>query len=166
MSDQDVRSILISGGVPAAELDSPPSNHVGSYSGLFDPPGAELLARRLSDALRPHGPTLVMVWENIEDSVLAHIVARELGVGALRVVDASGVLDYDGTFGSSDRVAVVADAFRSEVPVHAMRALTEQHGGQVVAFGAMMSTPVLVDAAGEAAVTTLWPGAGEETTTS
>jgi len=166
VNEHDVRKFLISGGVPADDLDAQPSNHVGSYSGLFDPPSAELLGRRLADALRPHRPTLVVVWEHIENSVLAHIVARELGVSALRVVDASGVLDYDGTFGISDRAVIVADAFRSDFPITAMRALTEQHGGQVAAFGAIMNTPALLAAAGEIAVTTLWPSAGEETTTS
>jgi len=106
----------------------------------------------------------VVVWEDIENSVLAHIVARELGVTALRIIDASGVLDYDGSFGDDDRVVIVADAFRSDFPINAMRALIENHGGRVVAFGALINTPALVDAAGSIPVATLWgtprPGGG------
>jgi hypothetical protein len=164
MNDQDVRSALIAGGIPAEDLDGDPSNHVAAYSSLLDPPGAEALGRCLSDALHSCQPTRVVVWEDIENSVLAHIVARELGVTALRIIDASGVLDYDGSFGDDDRVVIVADAFRSDFPINAMRALIENHGGRVVAFGALLNTPALVDAAGSIPVTTLWgtprPGGG------
>lgn len=156
MNDQDVRSALLAGGIPAEDLDGDLSNHVAAYSGLFDPPGAEALGRSLSVALRSSQPTLVVVWEDIENSVLAHIVARELGVTALRIIDASGVLDFDGSFGADDRVVIVSDAFRTDFPINAMRALTENHGGQVVAFGALISTPALVDAAGSIPVATLW----------
>lgn len=164
MNDQDVRAALIAGGVPAQDLDGDPSNHVAAYSSLFDPPGAETLGRCLSDALRSHRPTRVVVWEDIENSVLAHIVARQLGVTALRIIDASGVLDYDGFFGADDRVVIIADAFRNDFPINAMRALTENQGGQVVAFGALLNTPALVDAAGSVPVETVWgtrqPGGG------
>ena len=166
MNDQDVRKSLVTGSVPAEDLDGPPSNQMGSYCSLFDPAGAEALGRRLAEALKPHTPTLVIIWEDVENSVLAHIVARELGVKALRVVDASGVLDFDGAFGSADRAVIVADAFRTDFPINAMRALTEQHGGRVVALGALMSTPALTEAAADASVTALWPMAGEETATS
>ncbi len=161
MKDFDVRHLLIAGSVPQDDLDGPPSNHMGSYCSLFHPVGAEALGLRLAEALKPHSPTLVVTWDDIENSVLAHIVARELGVGALRVVDASGVLDFDGAFGEADRAVIVADAFRSGFAINAMRALTEQHGGQVVAFAALMSTPVLTDMAATA-VTTLWENTGDK----
>lgn len=166
MSDHDIRELLIAGSVPAQDLAAVPSDQVGSYCSLFDSAGAERLGRALADALSPHEPTLVVVWEDIENTVLAHIVARELGVNALRVVDASGILDFDGSFGTDDRAVVVADAFRGDFPINAMRALIEQQGGRVVAFGALMTTPALLAAAGDAAVTTLWPGAAEDTATS
>jgi len=166
MNDLDVRRLLIAGGVPQADLVGPPSNKMGSYCSLFDPGGAEALGLRLAEAVAPRQPTLVVTWEDIENSVLAHILARELGVNALRVVDASGVLDFDGAFGDADRAVIVADAFRTDFAVNAMRALTEQHGGHVVAFAALMSTPVLAEAAGDAAVTALWPTAGDENATS
>lgn len=156
MNDEDTRSALIAGNVPAEDLDGDRSNDVAAYSSLFDPPGAEALGRSLSEALRPWQPTKVLVWEDIENSVLAHIVARELGVTATRVLDASGVLDYDGSFGPADRVVIVADAFRTDFPINAMRALTENHGGRVVAFGALINTPALADAAGSIPVATLW----------
>lgn len=162
MNDLDVRHLLIAGSVPEDDLDGPPSNHMGSYCSLFHPVGAEALGLRLAEALKPHGPTLVVTWDDIENSVLAHIVARELGVNAVRVVDASGVLDFDGAFGEADRAVIVADAFRSGFAINAMRALTEQHGGQVVAFAAIMSTPVLTDMAAATAVTTLWENADEK----
>lgn len=164
MNDQDVRSALIAGGISAEDLNGDPSNHVASYSSLFDPPGAETLGRCLADALRSSQPTRVVVWEDIENSVLAHIVARQLGVTALRIIDASGVLDYDGSFGADDRVVIIADAFRNDFPINAMRALTESQGGRVVAFGALINTPALVAAAGSIPVETLWgtpqPGGG------
>ncbi len=166
MNDQDVRKSLIAGGVPGDDLDARPSNQIGSFSSLCDPQGAEALGRDMAEAFGVHRPTLVVVWEDIENNVLAYIVARALGVKALRVIDASGVLDYEGAFGSDDRVVIVADAFRSEFSINAMRALTEQHGARLVAFGALMSTPALLNAAGETAMTTLWPSASKESPTS
>ena len=167
MNDLDVRQLLIAGGVPQDHLVGPsPSNEMGNYCSLFDPGGAEALGQRLAEAVRPHQPTLVVTWEDLDNSVLAYIVARELGVNALRVVDASGVLDFDGAFGDADRAVLVSDAFRTDFAINAMRALTEQHGGHVVAFAALMSTPALSDATGDAAVTALWATPGDENPTS
>lgn len=162
MNDIDVRSLLIAGGVPQDDLDGPPSNQMCRYCSLFDPAGAEALGQGLAEAVRSHRPTLVVTWEDVDNNVLAHIVARELGVSAVRVVDASGVLDFDGAFGDADRAVLVADAFRTDRAVNAMRALTEQYGGHVVAFAALMRTPVLSDAPGDADVTVLWPTASDQ----
>lgn len=159
MDQEKIRSSLIAGGVGVDELEESASNDVSTFSALLDPRGADALVRQLAEQLGEYHPSRIVVWEDLENSVLAYIVARELGVAAVRVVDASGVLDYDGTFTRGDRVAIVADAIRSPQPLNAIRSLSEQHGAQVVVIGVLLATPALDEAAGQVPVVTLWsPG--------
>ena len=72
--------------------------------------------------------------------LLAHIVARELGVGVVRAYDADGRVAYTGTFPAAARVAVVTDLVRDDTAVRALRQLVAQQSGEVVAIGALVAT--------------------------
>lgn len=143
MDKNQIREALIAGGVPPVQLDASGGEAPEPYSAILDPVTAEPLMIALAAALRPHRPTRIAVWEDIENSVVAYTVARHLGVTATRIVDASGILDYDGDLRESDRVAIVADAFRAERDLVVADRLVNKHGGQVVAVGALMITKFL-----------------------
>lgn len=145
MDSTELKSRLNAGGIPDSELTGE-TNHVSPYCALMDPTGAEALGRALAEQVKAFGPTKVLVWEGPDVNVLGHVVARELGVTAARALDASGVLDLDGTIGQ-DRVVVIADAVRATNHVVAMRALAERNGGQLVGFGVLVGTPALRESA-------------------
>jgi hypothetical protein len=138
----DITDLLDRGGVPATP-DLGRSNRVPPYSGLTDPAGLEQLGVAIARATEAAEPTTVLVWDGVEDRVVGHVVARELGALVVRAMTAGGVLDYDGQFGPADRVVLVADAYRNQQDLEAMQALVALHNGQVVAVAALVGTPVL-----------------------
>ncbi len=59
-------------------------------------------------------PELVLVWQDVEDVLLAHIVARELGVGVVRAYDADGVWPTPGRFLLRPESPIVTDLVRDD----------------------------------------------------
>lgn len=114
-----------------------------SYNPLADPPGAEALGQALANALREVSPTVVLVWERPEDGVLGHVVARELGLRAVRAYDAEGLVGHGPGLDEGARIALVADAIRDVQPVRAARGLADQLGGALVATAVLVATPEL-----------------------
>lgn len=108
------------------------------YSGLLDPIGVEELGRRLADAVRPYAANVVVIWEDIEDILLAHVVARELSIGVVRAFDADGLVDVTGSFPSGTRAAILTDVVRYEAPLRAVEELVRQQGGQIVVMAMLV----------------------------
>lgn len=156
MDFKQIRDALVAGGVPPQQLDADRSDAPTHYSAILDPAAAEPLMILLAEALRPYRPNRIVVWEGVENSILAYTVARHLGVPATRIVDASGILDYDGELRRGDRVAMVADAFRADLELVATKRLIDGRGGQVVAAAALISTPFLAALGGAVPTEALW----------
>lgn len=116
---------------------------VPKYNGLVDPPGAEELASELARRLGDAGPTAVVIWEDPEDVVLGHVVARELGLTVVRAFDADGLVGQRGALPEASRVALVVDAVRDPRIVLAVSQLVERAGGRLVATGVLVETPEL-----------------------
>ncbi len=123
---------------------------VPKYNGLVDPPGAEDLGRRLAEQARALAPTVVLLWEDPEDVVLGHIVARELGVPAARGYNADGLVGLVGSLPAAGRVLLLADAFRDPTAVRALRALVHQQGGEVAGTAVLLDTDALAAVVDEA----------------
>lgn len=143
MNSNEIRDALIAGGVPPEQLMTGTTDVPKQFSAILDPVTAEPLMVMLAEVLRPYRPSRIAVWDDADNSVLAYTVARQLGVAAVRIVDASGILDYDGDLIEGDRVAIIADAFRTERALVAADRLVDTRGGQIVAAAALMSTPFL-----------------------
>lgn len=108
------------------------------YVGIRDPHGAEQLAVELARRCQDHRPTCLVIWERPHDLILAHCVAREMGVAAVRTYDSDGLVGLEGDFpAAGGRVLLLADTFTSAESVRAMRAVAEQHGQEVVAAAAL-----------------------------
>ncbi len=141
MSDGEIWQLLERGGLrvemPAGdgsaegEENGPP--RVTKYNGLLDPGGAERLGILLAERAREAHPDLVMVWEDVEDAVLAFVVGRELGVPVIRVVNADGLAESTGEFPPNPKAVLVGDAFTVAQAVAAVSALLDQHGGELAA---------------------------------
>lgn len=112
---------------------------VTKYNSGLDPAGAEQLGMALSKQLEAHGE-VVLVWQDPEDLVLGHIVARELGVTVARAFDADGLIEFVGRFPQHAAVVILADMFRDETVLRALDALVAQRGGHVSAYAALATS--------------------------
>jgi adenine/guanine phosphoribosyltransferase-like PRPP-binding protein len=139
VNDRDVAALLDAGGMATA--DGTPAK----YNALADPAGAEDLARRLAEQARNLNPTVVVVWEDPEDIVLGHVVARELGVRAVRAWNADGLVGQSSPLHAGDRALLVLDAVRDPRAVRAVQAVVDRDGGTLVGTAVLQSTEALAD---------------------
>lgn len=139
----DLREILRVGGLtlPPAGSDEPIT---GTYNGLLDPPGAEVLGSLLADVLAEHDPGGVLIWQDPHDLVLGYLVSRRLGVSGVRTYDADGLVGFDGPFPPGERMVLVSGAFRTPEAVRAMCALVRQQSRTVVAAASLVAPPTVV----------------------
>lgn len=140
-----VRHLLEAGGMswPAVVNDGRPAGSAAAlpkYSPLSDPIGAERLGATLAERVRAREPNVVVVWEDSEDAILAYIVARELGVRAVRTWNADGLVAHAGSLPPDAQALILADAFRDATPLLAMKAFIEQQGGLVTAAAVLVKT--------------------------
>lgn len=113
------------------------------YSALRDPEGAERLATTLAKLVRrlDETPNLIVVWGDSEDAVLAHIVARELGIRSIRTWDADGLVAHSGSLPDTGaRALLLTDVLHDATPVRALETFIEQHDGSVVGIAALVHT--------------------------
>lgn len=134
INTDDARGLLARG------LDVPATDELPAelpYLALRDPDGAERLGSALAEQCRSYAPTGLLTWEEPHDLVLAHIVARTLGIGAVRAYNQDGLVAFQGTFAPTGRVLLVADTYRSAESVRALCSLAGQQGQQVVGAAAL-----------------------------
>jgi adenine/guanine phosphoribosyltransferase-like PRPP-binding protein len=115
----------------------------GKYNPLLDPAGTERLGALLAERVRSLDPTVVIAWEDPEDAVLAHVVARELGVRALRAWNADGLVDQSSALNADDRAVLVLDALRDPAAVRAVRGIVERDGAQLAGTAVLALTDQL-----------------------
>ena len=114
-----------------------------SYNPALDPAGAERLATALAAEIGGVELDVVLVWEDAEELVLAHILAREFGVAVVRAYDFDGLVRYVGSFPEHPRVVLLADSFQDASTLRALNSLVAQQDGVVVATAALVPTPLL-----------------------
>jgi adenine/guanine phosphoribosyltransferase-like PRPP-binding protein len=159
VSDAEIWQLLERGGLRAempATNGSPDGEaaalrRVRKYNGLQDPSGAERLGVLLAERARGVRPDLVVVWEDVEDAILAFIVGRELGIPVIRVVNADGLAESTREFPPHSRAVLVGDVFTSVQTVGAVDALLDQHGGKLATVVSLVDVgtpglPVAVEA--------------------
>ena len=120
------------------ETDNEPRVDISKYNGVLDPAGVETLGQRLAKQLLPLQVNAVLVWEDIEDLVLAHVVARELGVAVVRAFDDGGLVRSEGVIEPGNNVVVLSDTFRDGTVVRALGSLIELHKAHLVAFASLV----------------------------
>lgn len=114
------------------------------YTVMLDPAATERMGTALAEQLRSHTPdTVVLLDEHSDDVVLGHVVARTLGIGLSRVIEASGVLEVEGAPMDDRRVAVVASGIEQSGALHSVSTLLEQRNSAVAVVGVLRSTPAL-----------------------
>jgi len=123
-----------------AEAEGHADLRLGKYNGLRDPSGAERLAGALAERVADSGAGLVVVWEDVEDTVLGYVVGRRLEVPVLRTFNADGLVGQAGPLPRGAKAILVTDSLRDRLAPRAVRALLER------AEGSLLGVAALVDA--------------------
>jgi len=136
------RALLAEGGLTLPAPGDGEAGPLPKYSGSRDPAGAERLGAALAEAVAAVGtprPDLVVVWQDPEDLVLGHVVARELGTAVVRFVDLDGLVGHEGSLPRNASAVVVTDAVRDPAVVRAIAAVLDRAGGSVVAVAGLVA---------------------------
>lgn len=110
----------------------------GGGDPFLDPSGVEQIGADLAALVGDETPDRVMVWAYSDAVLLAHVVARELGVTIVRGVEGAGVIDVEGRLGEGERV-IILDA-GDPVTLRQMVALARGRGAEPVAVLAITPT--------------------------
>jgi hypothetical protein len=123
-----------------AEADGHADLRLSKYNGLLDPRGAEVLAGALASRLAGSKATLVVVWEDVEDVVLGHVVGRDLNLPVLRTFNADGLVGHTGPLPHGAKAILVTDTVRGPLAPRAVQALLERSGGSLLGVAALVDS--------------------------
>jgi adenine/guanine phosphoribosyltransferase-like PRPP-binding protein len=98
----------------------------------LDPEVAERIAQLAADRLRAAEPTVVLGFENEEDAVFAHLVARALGATRVTLRSQEGLLWLSHAVQTGSRVAVVSCASASSMSAEVVAGVLETHDSTIV----------------------------------
>ncbi len=141
MDTVEIWSLLRRGGLTDAEPMKLADRLVGlpKYNGLADPVGAEVLGSELATLLGDLQASVVIVWENVEDVVLGHIIGRQLGVPVIRTYDEEGLAVSAVPIPAGSQGILVSDALRDGQVIKATDALLRRAGGRLVSVAVLVS---------------------------
>lgn len=103
---------------------------------MTDPARTEQMGGAIAAEMASLDVSAVVCWDLSEDAVLAHVVARELGVGLVRAVEIEGIVALLQPVAEGARVALVAETFRARTGLAGLSGVVTHGGGTVVAVGA------------------------------
>jgi hypothetical protein len=110
---------------------------------LDDPRLTERMGTRLAERLRDHKVNVVVCWDANEDVVLAHVVARELGVGLRIAQEVEGIVTLERPLPDDAIVALVAEDLSPRTAVAGLSGVVH-HAGARIAAVATARTPAIV----------------------
>lgn len=155
MTNQEIWAMLRRGGLSAEEREPagggrPEPVLVGRYRGMADPAGADQLGSLLAEEARPVGANVIVVGEGANDLVLGFVVARELDLPLVRVLNLEGLVGASGELPPRPRAAFVADRVHKREFVTAVHNLLERDGGELAAVASLVvsNVPLPVDRLG------------------
>jgi adenine/guanine phosphoribosyltransferase-like PRPP-binding protein len=119
-----------------------PDTYGPSLNTAVSPGAVDIIAEALADSLSPTQPHAVVVWNTSDECVLAHAVARRLGVSVLRACEVEGLLSLDRDPPPDARLALLATQWSTR-RLTALRNLVAARGGQSVAVAAALGSPAL-----------------------
>ncbi len=148
MTHEEIWAILRHGGltVAAAGTDATDTGPVliGRYHGVLDPASTDKLGALLAEKARPTGANIVVVGEGANDLVLGFVVARELGLPLVRVLNLDGLVGAAGTLPERPKAVFVADRVHKKEFVTAVRNLLDREGGELAAVVSIVISNVPV----------------------
>lgn len=132
----------------------------GELSIVNDPAATDTAGRALAAAVSEEAGAadVLAAWDDPGSAVLAHVVAREMGIRVVRASDVEGILELDTHLPAGKTVVLLADVFRSEGALTGLASLVLHRGGRVIAVAALYGTPSLDVSPTHAARVTLRSG--------
>lgn len=121
----------------------------GVFDPFRDPIVTDQIGQDLAHRMRGLDPNVVCVWEEPADMILAHVVARELGLGWVRCVNSDGLAAIIGPLPRSPRAALVSSVALGIQTIRAIQNLLAVHGGGLVGVGVLVGTEQLDEVASE-----------------
>lgn len=115
---------------------------------LHDPRRTERVGGALARQLGDRGVTAVVCWNSSEDIVLAHVVARELGVELRLADEAEGIVTLAAPLTPQDTVALVGESLEGRNAVGGLAGVVDHVGARVAAVA---TVEVPADVAGTTA---------------
>jgi hypothetical protein len=147
VTNEEIWAMLRQGGLSAQEVvpaggGQPAPDLVGRYHGMNDPAGADRLGALLAGKARAATPNVVVVGEGANDLVLGFVVARELDLPLVRVLNLEGLVGASGALPSKPRGVFIADRVHKREFVTAVRNLLEREGGELAAVASLVTANV------------------------
>lgn len=107
------------------------------------PAAVEIVGSALAEQLKAKDATAVVVRDDIDDAVLAHVVGRELGVDIIRVYEEEGLLTLAPEPAPGTRAVLLANHWDAPARLQALRLLLAHHQTSLVAVAALVSSDAL-----------------------
>lgn len=98
-----------------------------------DPKETEKAGKKLAQALGSQSISVVVCWDKAEDAVLAHVVARELGVPVCYAYESGGIMGLESKLTAGASAALVADVFTHQNDLAGLAGVVTNSGYTVVA---------------------------------
>lgn len=115
----------------------------GPVNFLADPAATEMIASVLAGHLADLSLNYLVIRDETQSGVLAHVVARTLGCSTLRVYENEGLVELLDAPSPGARAAIIGERFLTENSLSALVGRARHSGLDVVAIAAVMSSPAL-----------------------
>lgn len=110
---------------------------------LADPQATEAAGRRIAEQAVALHPGCVVIWDDPQSAVLAHIVSRELGCSTARAFEYEGLIDLIDVPEKGTRGLLVAESFATTMSVQALVGVARNQGITVVGIAALIHSEAL-----------------------
>lgn len=105
----------------------------------IDPRSAEVIGSAIAARAAEYDPQLVVTWTMPDESVLAHIVARILGVSSARADSDLGLITMDRELPPNSRVVLLTTIDDAHLRLNSLNTLLVESGHVVVAAASVVS---------------------------
>lgn len=110
---------------------------------LADAAATEMIASVVAGQLADLSLDYLVIRDETQSGVLAHVVARTLGCSTLRVYESEGLVELLDGPAPGARAAIIGERFPTENSLSALVGRARHSGLDVVAIAAVMSSPAL-----------------------
>lgn len=114
------------------------SRHIKSPQ---SPVVAEVLGRSLAAVLKAAEPETAVVWDQIENAVLGHVVARDLGIDLVYAFSVEGSLGFSSSLEKGSRVVVISHDWTELHGLEALVRFIQAQGAVVTGIGSVLGAP-------------------------